>query len=103
MATIIDITGKIKNEQKFIKLGDKTYKVDDSKNTVTKVHAMFESGTSDVDQMEKALEMLLGKEAKKDIDAMNLTFDDYKVPFIAVMACVSGKSYEDAEADFRNE
>lgn len=103
MATLIDITGKIKNEEKFIKLGEKSYKVDDSKNTVIQVMAMFESGSSDMEQMEKALELLLGKQAKKDIDAMNLSFEDYKVPFIAVMACVSGKTYEQAEADFRNQ
>lgn len=102
MANIININNHLKNEQKFIQIGDTRYKVDDSKNTVTKVMAMFESGNSDIDQMEQALEMMLGKEAKKAIDDMNLSFEDYKVPFIAVMACVSGKTYEQAEADFRD-
>lgn len=102
MATLIDITGKLKYEQKFIKLGDKSYKVDDSKNTVTKVMALFNGGGSELEQMEKALSLLLGKEAFKDIEAMNLSMEDYKVPFIAVMACVTGKTYEQAEADFRD-
>ena len=102
MGTLIDITGKIKNEPKFIKLGDDTYKVDDSKNTVTKVMALFNEGGSEMENMEKVLELLLGKKAKKAIDDMNLSMEDYQVPFIAVMACVTGKTYEQAEADFRN-
>lgn len=102
MATLIDITNKIKNEQKFIKLGDKSYKVDDTKNTVIKVMALFESEGSEIENMENALKLLLGKEAFKDIEAMNLSMEDYRVPFIAVMACVTGKTYEQTEADFRN-
>ena len=102
MATYINITNKIKNEQKFITLGEKHYKVDDSKNTMVKVMAMFDNGGNDVAQMEQALEMLLGKEAKADIDALNLNMEDYRVPFIAVMACVTGKTYEQTEADFRD-
>ena len=101
MATLIDITNKIKNEAKFVKLGEKTYKVDDSKNTVTKVMALFDGDGSEIENMENALKLLLGKEGFKDIEAMNLSMDDYKVPFIAVMACVTGKTYEQAEADFR--
>lgn len=103
MATYIDITSKIKRDEKFVTLFDKNYKVDNSKNTVTQVMAMFESDGSGMEQMERALEMLLGKEAKADIDALNLDMDDYKVPFIAVMAAVSGKTYEQAESDFRNQ
>ena len=37
MATVIDITGKIKNEEKFIVYNGKSYKVDDRKNTIIKV------------------------------------------------------------------
>ena len=103
MATHIDITGKLKYEPKFIQIGDKSYKVDDSKNTVTKVMALFEGGGSEIEHMDKALALLLGKEAFKAIEAMNLSMEDYRVPFIAVMACVTGKTYEEAEADFRDQ
>ena len=34
MATVIDITNKIKNEEKFIVYNGKSYKVDDRKNTI---------------------------------------------------------------------
>ena len=102
MSTLIDITNKIKNEEKFIKLYDKTYKVDDSKNTVLKVMSILESEGEAV-AMDKAIELILGKEAKKYIDSLNLSVQDYQVPFIAVMACVNNVSYEAMEEQFRND
>lgn len=102
MSTLIDITNKIKNEEKFIKLYDKTYKVDDSKNTVLKVMSILEKEGEAV-AMDKAIELILGKEAKKYIDSLNLSVQDYQVPFIAVMACVNNVSYEAMEEQFRND
>ena len=102
MSTLIDITNKIKNEEKFIKLYDKTYKVDDSKNTVLKVMSILEKEGEAV-AMDKAIELILGKEAKKYIDSLNLSVQDYQVPFIAVMACVNNVSYEVMEEQFRND
>ena len=102
MSTLIDITNKIKNEEKFIKLYDKTYKVDDSKNTVIKVMSILEKEGEAV-AMDKAIELILGKEAKKYIDSLNLSVQDYQVPFIAVMACVNNVSYEAMEEQFRND
>ena len=102
MSTLIDITNKIKNEEKFIKLYDKTYKVDDSKNTVLKVMSILEKEGEAV-AMDKAIELILGKEAKKYIDSLNLSVQDYQVPFIAVMACVNNVSYAAMEEQFRND
>ena len=102
MSTLIDITNKIKNEEKFIKLYDKTYKVDYSKNTVLKVMSILEKEGEAV-AMDKAIELILGKEAKKYIDSLNLSVQDYQVPFIAVMACVNNVSYEAMEEQFRND
>ena len=102
MSTLIDITNKIKNEEKFIKLYDKTYKVDDSKNTVLKVMSILEKEGEAV-AMDKAIELILGKEAKKYIDSLNVSVQDYQVPFIAVMACVNNVSYEAMEEQFRND
>jgi hypothetical protein len=100
MATLIDITDKIKNETKFIKYGDKTYKVDDRKNTIIKVYSIIDQAAgADVQMIEQVMKELLGKEAAKDFDG--LSFEDYMVPFFAVMACVQSKSYEEVEASFR--
>lgn len=100
MATLIDITGKIKNEEKFIKYGDKTYKVDDRKNTIVKVYSILDkTDGANIEMIDLVMKELLGKEAVKDFDG--LSYEDYLVPFFAAMACVQNKSYEEVEASFR--
>ena len=100
MATVIDITGKIKNEQKFIVYNGKNYKVDDRKNTIIKVFSIIDSAEgASIDMIDKVLAELLGKEAVKDFDGFS--YDDYLVPFFAAMACVQNKSYEEIERSFR--
>lgn len=100
MATVIDITNKIKNEEKFVVYGGKSYKVDDRKNTIVKMYALLD-GTegANLEMIEKVMELLLGKEAAKDFNGLN--YEDYLVPFFAAMACVQNKSYEEVEASFR--
>jgi hypothetical protein len=100
MATVIDITNKIKNEQKFIVYNGKNYKVDDRKNTIIEVFSIIDDANgASVEMIDKVLEKLLGKEAVKDFDGF--AYDDYLVPFFAVMACVQNKSYEEVEQSFR--
>lgn len=100
MATYIDITGKIKNEKKFIKFGGKTFKVDDRKNTILQVYALInENADASPEMIDKVIELTLGREALKAFN--NLSFGDYLIPFFAVMACVQNKTYEEVEASFR--
>ena len=100
MATVIDITGKIKNEEKFIVYDGKTYKVDDRKNTIVKVFAIIDSATgASVEMIDQVMEIILGKDAVKDFEGFS--YDDYLVPFFAAMACVQNKSYEEVESSFR--
>lgn len=100
MATVIDITNKIKNEEKFIAYNGKTYKVDDRKNTIVQMYAVLDSTDgANLAMIEKVMELLLGKEAVKDFNGLN--YEDYLVPFFAAMACVQNKKYEEVEASFR--
>ena len=101
MATVIDITSKIKNEEKFIVYNGKSYKVDDRKNTIIEVFSIIEKteGAS-VEMIDAVLAKLLGKEAVKDFEGF--AYDDYLVPFFAAMACVQNKSYDEVEKSFRN-
>ena len=100
MATVIDITGKIKNEEKFIVYNGKSYKVDDRKNTVIEVYSIIGKSEGDnIEMIDKVMTLLLGKEAVKDFDGLH--YEDYLVPFFAVLACVQGKTYEEIEGSFR--
>lgn len=101
MATLIDITGKIKNEEKFVKYGDKTYKVDDRKNTVLKAFAAIDKADgANIQMIDDAMAALLGKDAVKDFAGLN--YEDYLVPFFAALACVQNKTYEEVERSFRD-
>lgn len=101
MATVIDITGKIKNEEKFIVYDGKTYKVDDRKNTIIKAFAIIDSATgTSIEMVDQVMAILLGEEAVKDFEGFS--YNDYLVPFFAAMACVQNKSYEEVERSFRN-
>lgn len=100
MATVIDITGKIKNEEKFIAYNGKNYRVDDRKNTIIKVYALLDAaGDANIEMIDRVMAELLGAEAMKDFDG--LSYEDYLVPFFAAMACVQNKTYEEVETSFR--
>ena len=102
MATVIDITGKIKNEEKFITYNGKSYKVDDSKNTMMKVYTLLDGDDkANIEMIDQVLNALLGPEAVKDFDG--LAYTDYLVPFFAAMACVQNKSYDEVESSFRGQ
>jgi hypothetical protein len=101
MATVIDITGKIKNEEKFIVYNGKSYRVDDRKNTIIKVFSIIDGAAgASVEMIDNVLAELLGVEALKDFEGFS--YDDYLVPFFAAMACVQNKSYEEVERSFRD-
>ena len=101
MATVIDITSKIKNEEKFIVYDGKSYKVDDRKNTIIEVFSIIENADgASVAMIDAVLAKLLGKDAVKDFEGF--AYDDYLVPFFAAMACVQNKSYDEVEKSFRN-
>jgi hypothetical protein len=100
MATVIDITNKIKNEEKFIVYNGKSYKVDDRKNTIVQVYSIIDGAeNASVSMIDQVMELLLGKNAVKDFTGF--AYEDYLVPFFAAMACVQNKSYEEIESSFR--
>lgn len=102
MATVIDITGRIKNQPKFIKIGGKTYKVDDRKNTILEImQIMDKEGSGNIATIDKVLGKLLGGNAKKDFDGYSIA--DFQTVFIACMAAVQGVSFEECERSFRGQ
>lgn len=105
MATVLDITSKLQQEEKVLKIGGQEFRIDDTKNTVMKAMAAMESteegGAAGFVAIDKALEILIGKEGAKKLDSMNLNFKNYQNVFIAVMSLASGTSYEEAEKRFQ--
>lgn len=100
MATVLDITSKLQQEEKVLKIGDKEFPVDDTKNTVIRAMALMDEDDS-IHAMDKALALLLGENGLKALDDMNLSFTGYKNVFMAVIALASDASLEDMEARFQ--
>ena len=100
MANIINIANKLNNEPVFIALGEgKQYKVNNEYKTVMKASALFEDeNVNQVYAMMKALELILGKTARAEVE--NMSIENVKTVFTAVMAAVQGLKYEDVEARF---
>lgn len=102
MAKIIDITGKLTNEKPRIKIAeDFEVEVNVSKNAVIKVQTIVDENKSDVGMMDESLKILVGDEAYKRLDEMDLSLSDYKTVYIAVMACVNNESFEEAAERFQ--
>lgn len=103
-AFTVNISQHLEDAPKFLKIGpgdESVFKVDDSKNTVLKIQELLNKNES-VQGMDKAIELAMGREALKKINAMNLSMTAYQNIFIGMMAAISSKTFEEAEKDFRN-
>lgn len=98
----IDISSKLSHEPQTITIAEgKTYKVDCSAETMLKAQDLFKKDES-LDGLFKAIELLLGEKAKKEIQEMKVTVKDLSTIIIAIMAQVNEISYEEMEKRFQN-
>lgn len=103
MSKVIDISAKLTNERPKLKLAEnKVYEIDDRKNTVLKMNQKLQNADiEDIEFIDEMIEMLLGKEAAKEIDEMNLSIVNYQSIMVAIMAAITGEEYDVAEKRFR--
>ena len=97
MKRILNIEDKILTEKPEIHIGDKVYIVDDRTRTVDEMMKVVDKENGE----KKAVELTLGKEAAKEIEAMDLSMTGYNNLIIAIMAAVMDLSFEEAEERFR--
>lgn len=105
MSKIIDISARLTNERPQLKLAeDKIYDIDDRKNTIILLNQKMQgSEANDIDAIDEMIGVVLGEDAAKEINDMNLPMAAYQSIMIAIMAAVTGEEYEAAEARFRKE
>jgi len=105
MSKMIDISAKLTNERPKLKLAeDKIYEIDDRKNTVLQLNQkMQQADLEDLTFIDELIKMMLGEEAAKEIDEMDLSLSAYQNIMVAIVAAVTGESFEVAEARFRKE
>lgn len=103
MGRVINIANKLDREPRFLVIDEKhRYKVNCSKNAVSKVMDL-DSGEKDLKYIDQALKILLGNEAVKEIDSMDLPFDAWTLIVKGALAVAMNKDLEDVESDFRTE
>lgn len=97
----IDISKKLFNDKPIIKVAEgKEYKVNNSKNAMLLIDQEMKNNKNEIEAMDKVVKMTLGQKAFEEIEEMELSFANYKVIFIAIMAGVSGESFESVEKNF---
>lgn len=99
MAKIINISDKLSSEKPVIQIGDKTYPVNDSLETVMKFEEMYTDG-GDTASMLECLKLALGTKAYNEQKFEKQSFMNIQVWFFAVMACMQDLTYEEVEARF---
>lgn len=102
-AFTVNISQHLEDKPKFLKVGsgdENVFKVDDRKNTVLKIQEIMNKN-SGLEEIDKAIELALGKEAMKKINDMDLSMTAYQNVFIGIMSAINGKSFEETEKQFR--
>ena len=97
----LNIIDKLGVEKQEITIAEgKTYTVNCGAKTMIKVQDTFKKDSS-FDSMFDAIELLLGKKARKELYDMDLTVSQLKKVVLAVMAQVNEVSYEEMEQRFQ--
>ena len=101
MANSIDISAKLKKEPIKIKLSeDKEYEVDNSAETFVIGQEKLKDKEFSIDVMYEVIEILMGKDALKEIKDMKLSVNGIESVIIGLMAAINEISYEEMEKRF---
>lgn len=100
MATILNITDRLKNDKKQIAIGDKVLTVNTAFDSMVEIEAINRSEIADTEKMQKTLKILL-EDDYKTLETLKLDVGDMKVVFTAIMALVNACTYEEMEARFQ--
>ncbi|MCI9000075.1 MAG: hypothetical protein HFJ26_03925 [Clostridia bacterium] len=99
---VIDISSKLGKEKATIKLAEgKVYEVDTSADNYLLVQEKIKDQDFSIDVMYQMIEMLMGKEALKEIKEMKLTIPGLKAIVTALAAVVNEVEYEEMEKRFQ--
>lgn len=105
MAKFIDISARLDDSKPGIIIAPgEQYEINDDKNNVINMNAAVKKAKSELDGMETALNMLLGKDKVEEIEknhpGMTTRLSSIKQLFIGAMAAVAGQTLEESDARF---
>ena len=99
MATRISISSRLKKEKPVIEIDGVDYEVSDTMTTVLEFEDLIENMSTE--NAVKAIEIALGKQAAKEIGIKEMRLENFKILVTAILACMQGIEYEEAERRFR--
>lgn len=101
MSNVIDISAKLKQEPIKIKIAEgKEYTIDNSADNFILVQEKLKDHEFSMEIAYEIIEMLMGKDALKEIKDMKLTVQGLETVIIGVMAAINEISYEEMEKRF---
>lgn len=98
MAKIINISDKLSFEKPCIQVGEKTYTVNDSLETVMKFEEVY--GDGDTQGMLECLKVALGEATSEELNFAKMSFKNIQVWFLAINAAMQDLTYEETESRF---
>lgn len=99
MAKIINISDKLSFGKPKIQVGEKSYEVNDSLETVMKFEEQY--GDGDIQGMLECMKVALGKDVYEELALEKTSFRNIQVWFFAVMAAMQDVEYEEIESRFQ--
>lgn len=101
MAKHFDLSNVLNNEKPTIKIGEKTFTVNDEKSNVLILNSKLEKEDNSIESIDVAIEQLLGKGAVKELNDLSLSMSAYKEIFYTLIACVNDEEIEEVKKRFQ--
>lgn len=100
MGKTINISDKLNSSKPVIIIGEKSYEINDTMETVFKFEELAGKGNKGIMD---ALKMALGDKSYKELKIEQWSIDNFKVLTTALLASMQGLTYEEAEARFQKQ
>lgn len=101
MAKHFDLSNVLNNEKPTIKIGEKSFTVNDEKSNVLILNSKLEKEDNSIESIDVAIEQLLGKAAVKELNDLSLSMSAYKEIFYTLIACVNDEEIEEVKKRFQ--
>ena len=101
MAKHFDLSNVLNNEKPTIKIGEKTFTVNDEKSNVLILNSKLEKEDNSIESIDVAIEQLLGKAAVKELNDLSLSMSAYKEIFYTLISCVNDEEIEEVKKRFQ--
>lgn len=103
MAKLYTLDNKLLVETPEIRVGDHCFAVDNRKKTVDNAMALMAEGAQNTKQIDKVLELVLGKAAVKTLNTQDLPWPAYQKLLELVIAAMTDEDPEQVSARFQKE